>query len=39
MPRVLQGLGITVVSTNKGVLSNREAKTQGVGGEVLATIW
>lgn len=39
MPRVLQGLGITVVSTNRGVLSNREAKTQGVGGEVLATIW
>lgn len=39
LPRVLQGLGITVLSTNKGVLSNREAKAQGVGGEVLCTVW
>lgn len=39
LPRVLQGLGITVLSTNKGVLSNREAKVQGVGGEVLCTVW
>lgn len=39
MPNVLQGLGICLVSTNKGVLSSREAKQQGVGGEVLCTIW
>ncbi len=36
---VLQGLGISILSTNKGVLSNREAKKEGVGGEVLCTIW
>lgn len=39
LPDVLQGMGISIVSTNKGVLSNREAKAQGVGGEVLCTIW
>lgn len=39
LPDVLQGLGISIVSTNKGLLSNREAKSQGVGGEVLCTIW
>ena len=38
-PNVLQGLGICIVSTNQGVLSSREAKKQGVGGEVLCTIW
>ena len=39
MPEVLQGMGISILSTNKGVLSNREAKKQGVGGELLCTIW
>jgi small subunit ribosomal protein S8 len=39
MPVVLQGLGVCILSTNQGVLSNREAKKQGVGGEVLCTIW
>jgi len=39
IPEVLQGLGITVMSTNQGVLSNREAKAKGVGGEVLCEIW
>ena len=39
MPEILQGLGISVLSTNKGVLSNREARKQGVGGEVLCKIW
>lgn len=39
LPNVLQGLGIAVVSTNKGVLSNREAREQRVGGEVLCTVW
>lgn len=39
MPEVLQGLGISILSTSKGVLSNREAKKEGVGGELLCTIW
>jgi small subunit ribosomal protein S8 len=39
LPNVLQGLGIAIVSTSKGVLSNREARKQGVGGEVLCTVW
>ncbi len=39
MKPVLDGLGIEILSTNKGMLSNREAKEQNVGGEVLATIW
>jgi small subunit ribosomal protein S8 len=39
MPEVLQGLGISVVSTSHGVISNREAKRKGVGGEVLCMLW
>ncbi|TWU13850.1 30S ribosomal protein S8 [Symmachiella macrocystis] len=39
LPEILQGMGISVVSTNKGLLSNREAKEQLVGGEVLCSIW
>jgi small subunit ribosomal protein S8 len=39
MPGVLQGMGICILSTPKGVLSNREAKKENVGGEVLCTIW
>ena len=39
MPVVLQGLGVCILSTNQGVLSNREAKKKGIGGEVLCTIW
>jgi len=39
MPETLQGLGITVLSTNQGVLSNREAKSKGVGGEVLFEVF
>ena len=39
LPKVLQGLGMSVLSTNKGVLSNREAKKAGIGGEVLCTVW
>ena len=38
MPEVLQGLGINILSTSKGVLSNREARKEGVGGEVLCTV-
>ena len=36
---VRQGTGISVLSTSKGVLSNREARKQGVGGEVLCQVW
>ena len=39
MPRILSGLGISVVSTSKGVLSSREAKKQKIGGEVLCHVW
>jgi len=39
LPRVLNGLGIVVVSTPKGVLSDREARKEHVGGEVLCTVW
>ncbi|MCD8215962.1 MAG: 30S ribosomal protein S8 [Clostridiales bacterium] len=39
MPKVLNGLGIAIVSTNKGVIIDKEARKQGVGGEVLAYVW
>lgn len=39
IPQVLNGLGIAVVSTNKGVLSDRECRLQNVGGEVLCTVY
>lgn len=39
VPRVLGGLGIAIVSTSKGVLTDREARGQQVGGEVLAYVW
>lgn len=39
MKDVRQGLGISVLSTSKGVLSNREARKEGVGGELLCQIW
>jgi small subunit ribosomal protein S8 len=39
LPKVLNGLGCAIVSTNKGVLTDREARSQGVGGEVLAFVW
>jgi small subunit ribosomal protein S8 len=37
-PQVLQGLGIAVLSTSRGVLSDRQARAQNIGGELLATI-
>ncbi|MGN6368130.1 MAG: 30S ribosomal protein S8 [Phycisphaerae bacterium] len=37
-PKVIQGLGIVVLSTSKGVLSDRQARQQNIGGELLATI-
>lgn len=39
MPKVQGGLGISVLSTSHGVMSDREAKSKGLGGEVLASIW
>ncbi len=39
LPRVLDGLGISIVSTSQGVLSDRQCRTQKVGGEVLCTVW
>ena len=39
MPRVLNGLGIAVLSTSKGVMTDKEARKENVGGEVLAFIW
>ncbi|SIS61261.1 30S ribosomal protein S8 [Salimicrobium flavidum] len=39
VPRVLNGLGIAVVSTSKGVLTDKEAREQAIGGEVLAYVW
>ena len=39
MPKVLGGLGTAIVSTNKGVITDKEARKLGVGGEVLCFIW
>ncbi len=39
MPRVMKGLGIAIVSTSKGVMTDREARKNNVGGEVLAFVW
>ncbi|MCL2592103.1 MAG: 30S ribosomal protein S8 [Defluviitaleaceae bacterium] len=39
MPRVLNGLGIAIVSTNKGIITDKEARKQNLGGEVLAFVW
>ncbi len=39
LPYVLRGLGIAIISTSKGVMSDKKARTLGVGGEVLAYVW
>ena len=39
MPRVLGGLGIAIISTSTGLLTDRQAQSKGVGGEVLAYVW
>ena len=39
IPKVLGGLGIAILSTSKGVLTDKEARNAGIGGEVLAYIW
>ncbi|MDQ0204575.1 30S ribosomal protein S8 [Pectinatus haikarae] len=39
LPRVLGGLGIAIISTSKGIMSDKKARSTGVGGEVLAYVW
>ncbi len=39
LPKVLGGLGIAIISTSKGVMTDKKARVQGIGGEVLAYIW
>ena len=39
LPKVLNGLGIALISTSKGIMTDKEAREAGVGGEVLAYIW
>ena len=39
LPRVLGGLGVAIISTNKGVITDKEARKANVGGEVLAFVW
>ena len=39
MPKVLGGLGVAIVSTNQGVITDKQARKLGVGGEVLAFVW
>ncbi|MCL2018638.1 MAG: 30S ribosomal protein S8 [Oscillospiraceae bacterium] len=39
MPKVMKGLGIAIVSTSKGIMTDKKARSENVGGEVLAFIW
>ncbi|MGI6554884.1 MAG: 30S ribosomal protein S8 [Bacillota bacterium] len=39
IPRVLGGLGIAIISTSKGILTDKEARKEGVGGEVICYVW
>ena len=39
MPKVLKGMGIAIVSTSKGIMTDKEARKNNVGGEVLAFVW
>ena len=39
LPKVINGLGIAIVSTNKGLMTDRQARQENVGGEVLAFVW
>ena len=39
MPKVMKGLGIAIISTSKGVMTDRQARKENVGGEVLAFVW
>jgi len=39
LPRVLNGLGVAIISTNKGVMTDKDARRQNVGGEIICYIW
>jgi small subunit ribosomal protein S8 len=39
LPKVRRGLGTAIVSTSKGIMTDREARKQGVGGEVICEVW
>lgn len=39
LPKVINGLGVALISTNKGILTDKKARSLGVGGEVLAFVW
>jgi small subunit ribosomal protein S8 len=39
MPKVMNGLGIAIVSTSKGIMTDKAARAQHVGGEVIAFVW
>lgn len=39
MPRVMNGLGVAIISTSKGIMTDRNARKQNIGGEVLAFVW
>lgn len=39
LPKVINGLGIAIISTNKGVMTDKQARSQNIGGEVLAYVW
>ena len=39
LPQVLRGLGIAIISTSKGIMTDKKARAQHVGGEVLAFVW
>ena len=39
IPRVMNGMGISIVSTSKGVMTDRQARKEGVGGELLCAVW
>ena len=39
MPKVMKGLGVAIISTSKGIMTDRQARNENVGGEVLAFVW
>lgn len=39
LPKVMKGLGIAIVSTSKGIMTDRQARSENIGGEVLAFVW
>ncbi|MBR3972127.1 MAG: 30S ribosomal protein S8, partial [Ruminococcus sp.] len=39
MPKVMKGLGVAIISTSKGIMTDRQARKENVGGEVLAFVW